>query len=79
MAKNHLKSIAAPKTWYISRKERKYIARQNPGAHKLAYSMPLSLVMNELTKVAKTAREIKYIISKKDVFVDKKKRIDERH
>lgn len=79
MGKNHMKSIAAPKTWNIPRKEMKYIARPNPGAHKLAYGMALSIVMKELTKVARTQREIKHIVSKKDVLVDKKKTRDERH
>jgi small subunit ribosomal protein S4e len=79
MVKKHLKRIAAPKTWRISRKETKYITRQLPGPHTKQHSMPLSLVIRELIKFAKSAKDAKQIINFKDVFVDKKKRTEEKH
>jgi len=78
MVKNHLKRIAAPKTWKIDRKENTFITQPKPGAHNKDYSMPLSLALRELLKVAKSAKEAKQIIKIKDVFVDKRKRVDER-
>ncbi|HII72687.1 TPA: 30S ribosomal protein S4e [Candidatus Woesearchaeota archaeon] len=79
MVKRHLKTIAAPKTWNIDRKKNVYITRPNPGPHNMRYSLPLSLAMRELFKVAKTAKEAKQILRIKDVFVDRKKRVEEKH
>ncbi|MBT7903549.1 30S ribosomal protein S4e [Candidatus Woesearchaeota archaeon] len=78
MVKNHLKSISAPKTWRIERKKTKFITRPKPGAHKLEYGISLSLLMREMIKVAKTSKEVKYILNHKDVIVDGKKRVDPR-
>lgn len=78
MPKNHLKTIAAPKSWHIERKANTFIMRPLPGAHRLDNSMPLSIVMRELLKVAKTAKEAKQILHLKDVFVDKRKRLEEK-
>jgi small subunit ribosomal protein S4e len=79
MVKNHLKRIFAPKTWNIERKEKQWITRPNPGAHDLMMGMSLDTVMRTMAKVAKTERETKFIVSTKDVLVDKKKRKDRRH
>ncbi|MBU2561297.1 MAG: 30S ribosomal protein S4e [Nanoarchaeota archaeon] len=79
MVKNHMKRIAAPRTWRINRKESKYITRPKPGPHKLQHGMPLSVVIRELIKFAKTAKDAKQILKTKDVFVDKRKRDDERY
>jgi small subunit ribosomal protein S4e len=73
-----MKRIAAPKTWNIGRKESTFITRPKPGPHMFKYSMALSVVMRELIKVARTAKEAKQIIKTKDVFVDKRKRNDEK-
>ncbi len=78
MVKLHLKRISAPKTWHIDRKENKFVTRPLPGAHSLEYGMSLSLAMRELMKVAKTSKEVKQIIKIKDVFVDKRKRVDKK-
>lgn len=79
MVKNHLKRIAAPKTWYIGRKESKFITRPMPGPHALHHAMALSVALRELLRVAKSAKESKKIIQHKDVFVDKRKRKDEKY
>jgi len=79
MPRSHLKRIAAPKSWAIARKETKYVMRPKPGPHKLEQGMPLSVAIRELVKVAKTNREAKQIIKLKDVFVDKRKRTDEKY
>jgi small subunit ribosomal protein S4e len=79
MPTSHLKRIAAPKSWAIARKETKYIMRPRPGPHRLEQGMPLSVAIRELIKVAKAAKEAKQIIKLKDVFVDKRKRTDEKY
>lgn len=79
MVKNHLKRIAAPKTWFIGRKESTFITKPFPGSHSLMYGVALSVAMREILKVAKSAKEAKKIVKHKDVFVDKRKRTDERY
>lgn len=78
MVKNHLKRIAAPKTWHLARKKSKFITRPNPGAHSLQYSMPLTIYLRDVVKVAKTAREVKHILNHSIVLVDGKRRKDPR-
>ena len=43
--KNHLKLIAAPKTWFVPRKTNVFTLRPSPGAHALEYGMPLGLLL----------------------------------
>jgi len=71
MSKHHLKSIAAPKSWPIRRKENVYVIRPNPGPHKLENSMPIGLVLKLLSQV-KNAREAKHVINQKKVLINKK-------
>lgn len=78
MVKNHLKRIAAPSTWNIERKTATWITRPNPGAHSLLLGIALDTVMRDMTKVAKTTREVNFIVAAKDVLVDKKRRKDRR-
>ncbi len=79
MPKNHLKRIAAPKTWLIKRKNNTFIMRPRAGPHPFQYGMPLSLVLRDLIKVARTSKESKQILCNKDVFVDKRKRLDKKY
>jgi len=79
MPKSHLKRIAAPESWLIARKETKYITRPAPGPHSFKYGISLSTALRDLVRVARTAKEVKTIIKSKDVFVDKRKRTDEKY
>ena len=71
MSKRHLKSIAAPKSWPIKRKENVYVIRPNPGPHKLENCMPIGLVLKMLLQV-KNSREAKQVINQKKVLINKK-------
>ncbi len=79
MPKNHLKSMSAPKTWPIFRKHSKFVTRPNPGAHSLDLSVPMTLVMKDLLKIAKTIKEVRKIIRDQEVLVNGKRRKDHRH
>ncbi len=68
----HLKRINAPKSWIIQRKTTKYIAKPMPGAHRIAESMPLSLVLRKLGH-ATTAAEAKKILNTHQILVDGKR------
>lgn len=68
----HLKRLNAPKSWTILRKSTKYIVKPLPGAHKLAESMPISLVLRQLGH-AQTSAEAKKIINAHQILVDGKR------
>lgn len=74
MVKNHLKRIAMPKTWIVGRKKAKWATKPKPGAHSLLHSLPLNIILRDMIKCAKTAKEVKAILHDKDVIVDGKKR-----
>ena len=70
MAKKHLKRLVAPKTWPIKKKENKFVVRPNPGPHPLKKSLTTNLIIKNLLKQANTTREVKRILSEKNIFVD---------
>ncbi len=76
MTKNHMKRIAAPRTWPVARKLAKFITRPNPGAHNLNTSMPLSVILKELLGVANTSKEVRYIVFDKGMTVNGRKVTD---
>lgn len=65
----HLKRLNSPKSWFISRRTTKYIAKPLPGAHKLSESMPIALVLKQLGH-AQTTAEAKKILNAHPVLVD---------
>ena len=78
MAKQHLSGLNAPKSWGIKRKEIKWVVRPNPGPHKLKECIPLNLLVKNLLKYAKTTREVKSILNKGEIIIDKKVRKDHK-
>src|SRR3989344_9243773 len=76
--KNHLKLIAAPKTWFVPRKTNVFTLRPSPGAHSLSYGMPLGLLLRDELKLASTMGEARKIVNNKEVLVDGVARTDHR-
>jgi len=70
--KAHLNRLAAPKSWAINRKERAYVQRPKPSGHRLSHSLPLVVVIRDLLKFAKTAREVKYVLNQGIVLINGK-------
>ena len=70
--KTHMKRLASPRTWPIKRKgpRMRFVARPFPGPHSFQEAMPLSVILKELLKVAKTTREVNAILSTGKVLVD---------
>ncbi|MAE42848.1 30S ribosomal protein S4e [Candidatus Woesearchaeota archaeon] len=66
----HLKRYFAPKTWKIMRKERTYVTKPSPGTHKIALSLPLNVILRDMLNYAATNREVKFIVSNKNITVD---------
>ena len=73
MAKDHLKRYATPKTWDIKKKGIVFITRPKPGAHPMSISVPLSVVLKNMLKCAKTTNEVKKILHNNEVLVDGKR------
>ena len=78
MVKNHIKRLAAPRSWKIQRKSNVYVTRPKPGPHDLEHSIPLNIMFKNVLKVAKTTKEVKYILNEKNVLINGKKKSDHR-
>lgn len=71
MGKSHLSALAAPKSWPIERKKYgKWIVRPSPGAHSIFKCLPISVVLRETLRCAKSAREARKILNDENIFVD---------
>jgi small subunit ribosomal protein S4e len=68
--RNKLKSIAAPRSWDISRKEDRFVYKPTPGPYPIAASYPLGVVIRELAAMAAHSKEIKFIVKSGEVLID---------
>ncbi len=76
MGKQHLSRLTVPRSWQIARKENHWTARPRPGPHKLAEALTLNHLLRNLLHLAKTAKEVKYILNQKNILVNHKARND---
>lgn len=76
--KEHLKRVAAPRSWPITRKTSKWVAKPSAGPHSEEYGMPLVVVLRDLLHVADKAKEIKQVLHEGKVLVDGRVRKDHR-
>lgn len=74
----HLKRYFAPREWKIKRKGITYVTKPSPGTHKLNMSLPLNVVLRDVLGYAKSNREVKFILEKRNVTVDGSRRKDSR-
>ena len=72
MVANHIKRISVPRTWPIRRKENKFVARPTVGPRPLSQTLPLVVVIRDMLKLAKNAKEVKQLINAKEIFVNGK-------
>jgi len=70
MTKGHLLRLNSPKAWPVKRKGITWIARPRSGPHTLHSAMPLSVLMRDSIKCAKTLKEVKTILNNKGVLVN---------
>ncbi len=69
---DHMKRLAAPRSWPLKRKVNVWVAKQSAGAHSIEDSMPAVTVLRDMVGVCDTAREAKRIIGNREMFVDGK-------
>jgi len=74
--KKHLKRLAAPKSWMLSKLGGTFASRSSAGPHKLRESLPLSVFLKNRLKYALTGREVTLIVAQRLVKVDGKVRSD---
>lgn len=70
MGKYHMKRLAAPKTWAITRKNAKFVTKPISGPHGLEKGIPFSTAMKEILKFASTTREVRKILHANDIKID---------
>ena len=70
--KRHLRRISAPRTWPIPRKGSYWVVKPSPGPWRIDLGMPLILWIRDYLKYAKTAREVRYILVNKKVYLNGK-------
>lgn len=69
---DHMKRLAAPRTWPLKRKASIYATKPSPGAHSIESSLPSVTVLRDLVNVCDTAREAKRIVGNRELLVDGK-------
>jgi small subunit ribosomal protein S4e len=74
----HLKRYAAPLTYPIARKIKKFATTIKGGGHKHEEAIPLRVVLRDMLGYAKTIKESKKIVSSGKVLVDQVVRKDDR-
>ena len=74
---NHQKRISKPKAIPLNdKKSKEWTTKTAPGPHKGSGSMPLGVLLKDVLKVAKTARESRIILNNRLVLVDGKVRTE---
>lgn len=77
--KKHMKRIAVPQAIPLhDKKDHTWSIQGLPGPHPEEQSIPLGVLLREVMKVAKTAKEVKQILSKRLVEIDGKVRTEEK-
>ena len=69
---DHMKRLAAPRSWPLKRKVSVWVTKQSAGAHSIEDSMSAVTVLRDMVGVCDTAREAKRIIGNREMFVDGK-------
>lgn len=76
MVKNHLKTISVPRTWPVKRKEKIWITKPNSGSHSIASALPLNVILKDILNIAKSTKEVRFILQNKEILVDQIQRKD---
>lgn len=73
--KKHLKRLAAPRSWPLERKTARFVIRPR-SSHSTGLCLPLGIILRDILRHAKTAREAKKILINERVLVDGRQRKD---
>lgn len=78
MVKKHLKRLAAPKSWQLKRKQKKFTTRPMPTGQGLKFSISARTILRDLLGYASTAKQAKKIIINNPVLIDGKRIKDDK-
>ncbi len=80
MAKNskHMKRYTMPRSWSIPKKTNTWAVNPSPGPHQKEASIPLMIALRDILKVGETSSEVRKVLSRRDVLVDRRSRMDHR-
>ncbi len=67
---NHLKRLAMPRSWPLTRKTSIWVTRAAPGAHPLELCMPLNVVIRDVLGYANSTREVRHILHNNLASID---------
>ncbi len=76
--KNHLKRIAAPRTWQLARKSATFTLRPFPGGHGFEMGLALGSVLRDHLHLTRTMNEVQKMLHANEVLVDGKRKKDRR-
>jgi small subunit ribosomal protein S4e len=68
----HMKRYKMPMGWPLAKKANKFVVTPSPGPHPKYNSIPMLIVLRDVLDYANTAAEVKKILSRGEVLVDKK-------
>lgn len=78
MTRKWLERLASPSWWPIERKTKKFVTVPR-GAHSQDASMPLTVVVRDVLKLAATAKEARHVIKAAKVLIDGRPSRDIKH
>jgi len=69
---NHLKRLHASSHWGLEKTGGTFAVKMLPGAHNKSISIPLRYILTRFLKVAKTSKEVSFIMKQSTVLVNNK-------
>ena len=66
----HQKRISVPRSWPTHKKDHFWVVKTNPGTHNYDQSVPLTVVIRDMLKLADTNREVIRVLHEGGVQVD---------
>ncbi len=66
---DHMKRLAAPRSWPIKKKSSTWVTKPSPGAHSAESSTSAIVIIRDVIGICDTAREAKRIVGNREVLV----------
>jgi small subunit ribosomal protein S4e len=66
----HLKRLASPRSWKISKKSSTWVPKPIAGKHPIDHAIPLGIVLRDYLKLVDTMTEAKRVIGAREIKID---------
>ena len=76
--KNHLKRIAAPKSWLIRRKGTPFITRPRSSGHSMRMMLPIAVVLRDILGLSERRKEVSRVLQHEQVLINGRRTLDKR-